>query len=198
MRIASRYFATVRRAMSTPSRCSSSTIRSSDSVSSAGSPSIRPRMRKRTASAECASPPPEAGIAEVKKIFQLEQAARRRDVFVAGDAADRALVHPDRVGDVAQDQRPQRLHALAKEAVLLAHDLGRDLEDRRGALVQRFDQPVRRLEPLGQIFPLGLAADAAADPGVIAVVDQNPRQRLGVQLDDPAALAAARASGCRE
>ena len=33
------------------------------------SPSIRPRMRKRTASAECASPPREAAIDEVKKYF---------------------------------------------------------------------------------------------------------------------------------
>ena len=118
-------------------------------------------MRKRTASAECASPPPEAAIAEVKKIFQLEHAARRRDELVAGDAADRAFVHPDRIGDLAQDQRAQRLHALAKESLLLAHDLGRDLEDRHRPLVQRLDQPVRRLEPLAQIFPLGLAAGAA-------------------------------------
>src|SRR5208282_1313649 len=67
MRIASRYLATVRRAMSTPSLSRISTIRSSDSTSAA-SESMSERMRKRTASAECASPE-EADMDEVKKYF---------------------------------------------------------------------------------------------------------------------------------
>src|SRR6202049_3362431 len=67
IRIASRYFATVRRAMSMPASRNFSTMVSSDSTSAAGSASIKCLMRCRTASAECASPPWEAAIAEVKK-----------------------------------------------------------------------------------------------------------------------------------
>ena len=150
MRIASRYLATVRRAMSTPSSCSSSTMRSSDSVvvrrlavDQAADAEAHRLGRMRLAAAR-------GGDRRGEEILQLEQAARRRDVFVGGHPADRAFVHADRVGDVAQDQRPQRLHAVAEKPVLLPHDLGRDLEDRRGALVQRFDQPVGRLQPVGR------------------------------------------------
>src|ERR1700685_482112 len=67
MRIASRYLATVRRAISMPASRSFSTMVSSDKTSLAGSASINCLMRWRTASAECASPPWEAAIAEVKK-----------------------------------------------------------------------------------------------------------------------------------
>ena len=47
------------------------------------------------------------------------------------------------VGDVAQDQRPQMRDAVAEEAVLLADDLRRHLQDGLRALLQRLDQPVR-------------------------------------------------------
>jgi len=66
-RAAQRYLATVRRAILIPSPRSSSTIPSSESTPSAGSPLIKARIRWRTASAECAALPPEAGIAAVKK-----------------------------------------------------------------------------------------------------------------------------------
>ena len=69
MRIASRYLATVRRAMSMPALRSSSTIESSDSTLSALSSSIICLMRCRTASAECASPPSAEAMEEVKKYF---------------------------------------------------------------------------------------------------------------------------------
>ena len=98
-----------------------------------------------------------------EEIFELEDAARRRHVLVRGDAAHRALVHADRFGDVAQHQRPQMLHAVAEEAVLLAHDLGRDLEDGGGALMQRLDQPIGLLVAVGEIVALGLAARRAGD-----------------------------------
>ena len=85
--------------------------------------------------------------------------------LLRGDAAHRALVHADRLGDVAQHQRPQMLHAVAQEAVLLAHDLARDLEDGRGALVQRLDQPVGGLVALGEIVAfVGLLLARAASP----------------------------------
>ncbi len=69
MRIASRYLATVRRAMSMPASRSLSTRVSSESTSRGLSASINCLMRWRTASAECASPPSEAAIDEVKKYF---------------------------------------------------------------------------------------------------------------------------------
>src|SRR5262245_50688499 len=69
IRIASRYFATVRRAMSIPASRSFSTMVSSDSTCSGLSASISCLMRWRTASAEWASPPSAAAIAEVKKYF---------------------------------------------------------------------------------------------------------------------------------
>src|SRR5690606_38095972 len=69
MRIASRYLATVLRAMSIPVPRNISTMRSSDSTASGGSWSISALIRYRTASAECASPLRERGIAVVKKYF---------------------------------------------------------------------------------------------------------------------------------
>src|SRR5262249_45757631 len=69
IRIASRYFATVRRAMSIPASCSFSTMVSSDSTCSGLSASISCLIRWRTASAEWASPPSAEAIAEVKKYF---------------------------------------------------------------------------------------------------------------------------------
>src|SRR5690242_2657529 len=69
MRKASRYLATVRRAMFTPSAVSSDTIRSSDRISRGSSFSIISRMRSRTASAECDSAPFTDWIEAVKKYF---------------------------------------------------------------------------------------------------------------------------------
>ena len=63
----SRYLATVRLAMSTPLFLSISTIASSESTSAGFSASIISRMRSRTDSEECASPPPAAAIEAVKK-----------------------------------------------------------------------------------------------------------------------------------
>src|SRR3546814_16579958 len=68
IRIASRYFATVRRAMSTPSLRNRSTIVSSDSTSRPLSASISNLMRWRTASVEWAVPLAPA-MAAVKKYF---------------------------------------------------------------------------------------------------------------------------------
>src|SRR5580692_10286097 len=69
IRIDSRYLATVRRAMFTPSAVSSATMRSSDRISVAFSFSIISRMRSRTASAEWDSAPFIDWIAAVKKYF---------------------------------------------------------------------------------------------------------------------------------
>ena len=69
MRMASRYFATVRRAISMPVARNRSTMVSSDRIAEALSASISSLMWWRTASAECASPPSADAIEAVKKYF---------------------------------------------------------------------------------------------------------------------------------
>ena len=80
------------------------------------------------------------------------------------------------------------LHAVGEEAVLLAHDLGRDLEDGRGALVEALDQPVGgRRQSRGRSCVLG-ARRRCVTLRVVAAVDQHARQGVGVELDEPAAV----------
>jgi hypothetical protein len=62
--------------MSMPASRSFSTMVSSDSTSRALSASISCLMRCRTASAECASPPSEAAIEDVKKYFSSKMPRR--------------------------------------------------------------------------------------------------------------------------
>src|SRR5712691_5609362 len=78
-----------------------------------------------------------------EEIFEFVETPRRGHVFVAGDPAHRALVHADRIRDVAQNQRSQRLHAVTKKSVLLTNNFSGDFEDSGGPLVQRLDQPIR-------------------------------------------------------
>ena len=67
--MASRYFATVRRAISIPSARRRSTIVSSDKTFALSSPSISFLIRSRTASAEWLSPAPVPAIEVLKKYF---------------------------------------------------------------------------------------------------------------------------------
>ena len=77
--MASRYLATVRRAMSTPASLRMSTMASSEWTSrSLASASISWRILWRTLSAEWASPPSVAWIAEVKK-FEVRVPDEKRD-----------------------------------------------------------------------------------------------------------------------
>jgi len=81
-------------------------------------------------------------------------------------------MHPNCISNVAQDQGSQRWYSVTKESVLLTDDLGSDLKDGRSTLVQRFDQPVGGMQPLGQVIFLSLAARGLANSSVVAVVDQ--------------------------
>ena len=186
MRSASRYLATVRRAMSTPSCRSAATIASSDRMSSGRLrvDQAANAMAHRLGAVALAI---RAGDRGGEEILQLERAARRRDVLVGGHAADGALVHLHRLGDVAQDQRAQMRDAVAEEAVLLADDLGGHLQDGLRPLLQRAHQPVGARQLLGQEDPV-LLARARRDPRVEALVHQHARHRLRVQLDQPAAV----------
>ena len=137
MRNASRYLATVRRAMSTPSCRNRSTIASSD------------RTRFGILRGDHAADPPAHRLGAVllaamgagdrggEEVFQLEGAARRRHVLVGGDPADRALVHPAsprrcRAGSAAAGTAtPWRKKPSCRRTISVRH-----LEDGAGALLQ--------------------------------------------------------------
>ena len=123
-----------------------------------------------------------------EEIFQLEDAAAGRHVFVGGDARNRQFVHADGVGDGLEIERTQMLDAVGEEGVLLAHDLGRHLEDGLGALIERADQPGRGLQAVGEIGLVLVALGGLGDVGVVALVDQHFRQRVGIELDHEAAV----------
>ena len=127
--------------------------------SSGVSRSIMRLISWRIASALCACSPEVAAMAVVKKYLSGKVPCGVADILVGGGAADRALVQPGGLGDVAQHQRPQMLHAVAEERHLPGEDrLGHPQHGAR-PLVQRLGQPVRRLHALGQIL-LGRAARA--------------------------------------
>ena len=151
MRIASRYLATVRRAMSMPASRSLSTMVSSDSTSSGalGVDQLLDAVAHRFGRMRFAAVGRRDRRGE--EILQLEDAAAGRHVLVGGDARHRRFVHADGVGDGLEIERAQMLDAVGEEGVLLAHDLGRDLEDGLGALVERAHQPVRGLQAFGEI-----------------------------------------------
>ena len=92
--------------------------------------------------------------------------------------------------------------AVAEERVLLAHDLGRHLQDGLRALLQRFHQPVGGLASCSVRNALSSLRGARRDAGVEALVDQHARHRLGVQLDAasrrpaPARISTSGTSGC--
>ena len=99
-------------------------------------------------------------------------------------------MHADGVGDGLQIERAQMLHAVDEEPVLLFDDLGRDLEDGLGALIERAHQPGRGLQVLGEIGLGAVGPRVLGELGVIALVDEDLRQRVGVELDDEAAVGA--------
>src|SRR4051794_24948758 len=89
-----------------------------------------------------------AGYRGGEEVFHLEGAARRPDCLVRGDARDRRFVNPDRVGDRLQVQWPEMGHAVNEEPVLLADDLGCDLENCLRALLEAAGEPVGALQAL--------------------------------------------------
>ena len=69
------------------------------------------------------------------------------------------------------------LRRRGEKAVLLAHDLGRDLEDGPGALVEALDQPVGGLQAIGKKGLVGLVfAPLLRHARVVGLVDENARQ----------------------
>ena len=96
-------------------------------------------------------------------------------------------MHLDGLGDIAQHQGYKVLHSLGEKGALLLDQLAGDFEDSGGALMQGLDQPVRRLELLGDILLFLFRSRLAADMGIVVVVDQHFGQRIRIQFDDPTA-----------
>ena len=149
--MASRYFATVRRAMSMPASRSFSTMVSSDNTSAGGFgvDQLLDAVAHRFGGMRLAAVRGRDRRGE--KIFQLENAAAGRHVFVGGDARHRRFVHADGFGDGLEIERAQMLDAVGEERILLADDFVRDLEDGAGALVERAHQPGGALQAFGEI-----------------------------------------------
>jgi hypothetical protein len=74
-----------------------------------------------------------------------------------------------------------------QKCILLTNDLGRNFQDGLCPLQQRLHQPVRTRHSLGQ-KDLVVLLRLRRDLGVESFVDQYPRHRFGVQLDDPASV----------
>ena len=148
--MASRYLATVRRAMSTPASFRISTMRSSDSTSPLAALGVD-QLADLVAHAfgRMGLAAGAGGDRGGEEELHLEHAARRGQVLVRGHPADGGLVHADGVGHGLQVQRPQVLDAEGEEAVLLAHDLAGHLQDGLGALVEALHQPVGRGQAVG-------------------------------------------------
>ena len=108
----SRYFATVRRAMRRPVCCRSSAILWSDSGSVLSSSSISVRILSLATVPRRPRPRPCQAAREEE--LELEHAARRLHVLVAGHAADGRLVHVDLARDLLQRERLQERDALAR------------------------------------------------------------------------------------
>ena len=93
-------------------------------------------MRWRTASEECDSAPRRPAMAAVKKYF-ISKVPRLVPIAlleVTRDTVDSCM--PIASATVFRLSGRKMRDALAEEAVLLADDLGRDLQDRLGALVE--------------------------------------------------------------
>ena len=90
-------------------------------------------------------------MAEVKKYFisKMPRGVAMYLLEVTRDTVE--LVHRDRVGDGAQIERSQVLHAVHEEGVLLADDLLGDAQDRAGALIEALHQPVGGLQAFEEI-----------------------------------------------
>ena len=66
-------------------------------------------------------------------------------------------------------------NAMGEEAVLLAHDLGRDFQNRAGALVERAHQPRRVLQTIGEVGLVAILANRLRQFGVVDLIDQHAR-----------------------
>ena len=186
IRIASRYFATVRRAISMPVSRNRSTMVSSERIAAGASASISRLMWWRTASAEWASPPSAEAIEAVKKYFnsKLPRLVAMYLLAVTRDTVDSCIWIASATAFKFSRSRGLR-DTVGEETVLLAHDFGGDLQNGAGALVERAHQPGRILQRIGEIGFVAVLADRLRQLGVIDLIDQHARQRGAASTCQP-------------
>ena len=136
MFMASRYFATVRRATGIPDDLSRSASLASESGLRGFSSSIRRRIIAWMAVLD-ASPPPSVSMPEAKKA-QRQRAARCAHMLAGDRARHRRLVQAQFGGDLAQGQRTQRLFAELEETGLLQNQAAYHPQQGFTALLQAF------------------------------------------------------------
>ena len=107
-----------------------------------------------------------------EKVFHLENTLRAGHVFSGHGAADRGLVHANRIGDVPHGHRLQMRWAVLKEIPLPRNDLVRDIGNRLLALVDRSDQ---------EFAAPDFVADVIFDFSAVAVLRDN----VLVDIADP-------------
>ena len=115
-------------------------------------------MRWRTASEECASAPAAPGIAAVKKYF-ISKVPRLVPIAlfeVTRETVDSCM--PISSATVFRLSGRRCDDAMPEEAVLLAHDLARHLEDGLGTLFEAAGEPVGGLQAIGEEGLVGVAA----------------------------------------
>ncbi|MNP13609.1 hypothetical protein D3C76_1058960 [compost metagenome] len=106
-------------------------------------------------------------------------------VFLRGDPRNGRLVHAHRFGNVMQHQGLHRFVAMVEKTALMLDDLRGDLHQRFVAALQALDEPARFLQLVAHEGVVG-AGVGASDKACVLRVDAQPRDRLLVQLDQPA------------
>src|SRR3989449_1344368 len=119
----------------------------------------------------------------VEEELQLVDALRRVHVLVRGHPRDGALVHPDVLGHVAQDERPEVGDALVEELALELDDRVGDLDDGALPLVDGADQPHRRAQLLLDVL-LALRAGAVLERVAVVLRDAQLREPVVVEDGD--------------
>ena len=144
--MASRYFATVRRAMFSPCAFSSSReLVVAQRIQRILGVDQRLQLLLDLLVGDLVAVGRADGIAE--EMAEGKDAVVGLDVLAVHDAADGGDVHADDFGDVLVDHRPEPLARL-EEVALLLDDRPHHLQHRLAALVDGADEPLRRLEPL--------------------------------------------------
>src|SRR6266700_2877721 len=121
-----------------------------------------------------------------EEVLELEDAARRKHEFLRGDARYGRFVQAERVGDLAQHQRPHRDLAVLEKVPLPVDDRLRHAQNRFEPLLHVLDQPARFLQLMRELAA-GLAAVVLKDLGVHAV-DAQLRDGVGVEARHPDVL----------
>src|ERR1700745_2147716 len=129
-----------------------------------------------------------SGDCRGKEIFQFEDAAAGGHVFFGGNPRYGRFVHTDRFSDGLEIKRPQVLDSASKKRVLLPPDLVSDLENGSCALIERTNEPSGILQTIGEIGLFGIASRGRRNLRVVGLVDQDLRQGVGIELDQPVAI----------